>query len=214
MKRFFACLLALSMLLACLSASAETATPAEATPATPSEAADEGILMHGYLSPYAGYYIGVPAEWALIGAGSHQENLDQAYELLPDMDVDGLRKKMTAENDVLIAASKDGASLVLNYGKADGASNEDLIDSLDTLKKALTAQCPGIKFSDDCGKYEFNTLANLLYIGADYNGYEIRQYFMVAGENMYIFTFTGVTKQIAEVVLSTFRMQSASNSGK
>ena len=203
MKRFFACLLALSMLLACLSASAETATPA-----TPSEAADEGILMHGYLSPYAGYYIGVPAEWALIGAGSHQENLDQAYELLPDMDVDGLRKKMTAENDVLIAASKDGASLVLNYGKADGASNEDLIDSLDT------AQCPGIKFSDDCGKYEFNTLANLLYIGADYNGYEIRQYFMVAGENMYIFTFTGVTKQIAEVVLSTFRMQSTSDSGK
>lgn len=52
MKRFFACLLALSMLLACLSALAETATPAEATPATPSEAADEGILMHGYLSPY------------------------------------------------------------------------------------------------------------------------------------------------------------------
>ena len=37
---------------------------------------------------------------------------------------------------------------------------------------------------------------------------------MVAGENMYIFTFTGVTKQIAEVVLSTFRMQSASDSGK
>mgnify|MGYP004465631047 FL=1 len=214
MKRIFACLLALSMLLACLSVTAETATPAEATPATPSEAAEEGILMHGYISPYAGYYVGVPAEWALIGAGSHQENLDQAYELLPDMDVSGLRRKMTAENDVLIAASKDGASMVLNYGKADGASNEDLIDSLDAFKKALTAQCPGIKFSDDCGKYEFNSLANLLYIGASYNGYEIRQYYMVAGENMYIFTFTGVTKQIAEVVLSTFRMQSTSDSGK
>ncbi len=212
MKRFFACLLALLMLLASLSVSAETAaTPVEATK---SEAADEGILMHGYISPYAGYYVGVPAEWALIGAGSHKENLDQAYELLPDLDVSGIRKKMTAENDVLIAASADGASLVLNYGKADGASNEDLIDSLDTFKKALTAQCPGIKFSDDCGKYEFNSLANLLYIGANYNGYEIHQYYLVAGENMYIFTFTGVTKSIAEVVLSTFQMRSTSESGK
>lgn len=207
MKRVFACLLTLSILLACLPVMAETA-------ATPSEAEDEGILMHGYISPYAGYYVGVPAEWALIGAGSHQENLDQASELLPDMDVDGIRKKMTAENDVLIAASADGANMVLHYGKADGASNEDLIDSLDAFKNALSAQYPGIKFSEDCGKYEYNSIANLLYIGADYNGYEIRQYYMVVGENMYIFTFTGVTQQIAEVVLSTFQMQSKSDSGK
>lgn len=212
MKRFFACLLAILMLLASLSVSAETvATPVEATA---SEAVDDGILMHGYISPYAGYYIGVPAEWALIGAGSHQENLDQAYELLPDMDVDGIRRKMNAENDVLIAASADGANLVLNYGKAEGASNEDLIDSLDTFQKALSAQCPGIKFFDESGKYEMNSLVSLLYIAASYNGYEIRQYYMVAGENMYMFTFTGVTKQIAETVLSTFRMQSSSDSGK
>lgn len=214
MKRFFACLLALSMLLACLSASAETATPAEATPATPSEAAEGEIRMQKYLSPYAGYIVSVPVEWALIGVGSRQENLDQAYKVLPDLDVDEIRKKMTAENDVLIAASKDGASMVLNYGKADGATGENLIDSLDAFKKALTAQCPGIKFSDDCGKYELNFLTNLLYIGASYNSHEIRQYYMVAGENMYIFTFTGVTKQIAEIVLSTFWVKSTSDSGK
>lgn len=208
MKRIFACLLALSLLLVCLPVCAETA-------ATPSELGEEDILMHGYISPYAGYYVGVPAEWALIGAGSHKENLNQANELLSDiMDVDEIRKQMTAENDVLIAASADGASMILNYGKAEGASNDDLIDSLDAFKSALSEQCPGIRFSDDCGEYEHNSLVNLLYIGADYNGYEIRQYYMVAGENMYIFTFTGVTQQIAEVVLSTFQMQSTSESGK
>ena len=199
MKKWFCALLALILTLSACALS-EDATPGE----IPALGEDE-ILMHGYISPYANYYVGVPSDWALIGAGSTPDNISQAEETIDDS-VSALIKGMTAENDVLFAVSPKGENLILTYGVAEGATNEDLIRSLDTFKKELSAKYTGIRFADDCGGYKLNDITEILYIGANYNGHDIRQYYIASGVTLYVFTFTGVSADIAGVVLSTFHL--------
>lgn len=199
MKKLLAILLALMMLVSGISAFAEET-------ATPGELGENQILMHGYLSPYCHYYIGVPAEWALIGAGSTPENINQAYEIVDD-DVSGIISQMSAENDILFAVSAAGENLVLTYGPAEGANNDHLIKEIEVFKNTLISNYPGIKLSDDCGSYTFNGVVDIMYIGANYNGHAIRQYYLASGSTLFIFTFSGVSKDMAETVLSTFNIQ-------
>lgn len=199
MKKLFCAILALILAMgAC--ALGEAASEGEAP-----QLAEDEILMHGYISPFAGYYIGVPSDWALIGAGSTPDNIDQAEETI-DESVSALRAGMSAENDVLIAVSPKGENLILTYGTAEGATNEDLIRSLDTFKKELSAKYTGIRFANDCGGYKLNDITEILYIGANYNGHDVRQYYLASGVTLYVFTFTGVSAEIAGVVLSTFHL--------
>ncbi len=71
-------IIAFIMLIACLFsayACAEDATPVEPLP-------EGSFYVHGYKNTLTGYYVAVPAEWALIGRDSVQGNLDQAYEIM------------------------------------------------------------------------------------------------------------------------------------
>lgn len=199
MKKWLCALLALILTLGTC-ALGESATPGEVP-----ELGEDEILMHGYISPYANYYIGVPSDWALIGAGSTADNIEQAEEIVEES-VSALIAGMNAENDVLFAVSPKGENLILTYGNAEGATNEDLIRSLDTFKKELSANYTGIRFTDDCGSYKLNDITEILYIGANYNGHDIRQYYVASGLTLYVFTFTGVSANIAGVVLSTFHL--------
>lgn len=208
MKKILSFFLAFAMLLCvfCVGEEAnvneEDVTP---QPTAPVLAEDE-ILMHGYLSPYMNYYVGVPAEWALIGAGSTPDNIAQAEEISQES-VRTIIANMNKDNDVLFAVSAAGETMVLTYGDAAGATNEALIDALDEFKARLSAKYVGIKFDNDCGSYELNEFSRILYIGATYNGRNIRQYYISSGVTMYIFTFTNVTKSIADTVLSTFNLR-------
>ena len=199
MKKLLSILLAVTLLISCLSAIAEES-------AAPGELGENQILMHGYMSPYRRYYIGVPAEWALIGAGSTPENITQAYDIVDD-DISGIVSQMSADNDILFAVSAAGENLVLTYGSAEGASNDSLIDEIEAFKNVLIANYPGIKLADDCGTYSYNGVVDIMYIGANYNGHSIRQYYLASGTILYIFTFSGVSKEIAETVLSTFNVE-------
>ena len=199
MKRFFAILLVMCLLCTCWAEETETETET-------AELGEGEILMHGYISPFANYYIGVPAEWCLIGAGSTGENLSQASEELEDVDVYGLYNQMKAGNDVLYAVSPSGEGLILTYGSSSGVGNDAIVDSLDEIKAALSEQYSGVVFDEDSGSYTYNSIYEILYIGMNYKNRNIYQYYLVTGTVMYIFTFFGTSSDIAETVLSTFSM--------
>ena len=74
MKKIFSILFVLMFVLSAC-AFAETASPAE--PLKEGE-----MYFHGYKNSNTGYYVGVPAEWALIGMDSTGANLDHAYEVM------------------------------------------------------------------------------------------------------------------------------------
>lgn len=199
MKKLLGILLALTMLLAACAVSETSASPAEPLP-------EGSMLFHGYISEAAGYYVGVPAEWALVGAFSHPENLDEACKIMDEYEVKQLHSTLSAENDILFAFSESGEQMVLVYGPSDGVTSDVLIEEAGALKRMLTAEYVGITFEDDCGSYTINDLVEVLYIGCQYNGNTIYQYYIPAGKNIYVFTFVNVEKIIAQSVISTFNL--------
>lgn len=200
MKKLVSLLLILASVLLPVSAFAETA-------ATANEPLEDGqMYFHGYISEAAKYYVGVPAEWALVGASSYPEHLEQAYDILGYTEVKELHSQLNAENDILFAFSAKGEQMVLVYGESDGVTSDTLIDEMDALKRMLSAEYIGIEFESDSGKYTVNELIDILYIGAKYYGNTLYQYYMPVGANIYVFTFVNVEKQIAQAVVSTFNM--------
>lgn len=199
MKRVLALVLAFCLLISCAAWAENAAEDA------PAELGENEILMHGYIDPYVGYYVGVPAEWALIGAGSTLDDINQASDII-DESVSAIIAQLTADNDILFAVSPSGENLILTYGSAAGATNADLIDSMAAFQKELSANYPGIRFTDECGSFKINDISEILLIAANYNGHDIRQYYMTSGTTMYIFTFTGVSADIAYAVLSLFHV--------
>jgi len=197
MKRILAIILAVLMFTVCLAENSENA-------AEPVQLAEGEILMHGYISPYADYYIGVPAEWAIIGAGSTNENMTEASNMLENLNVYGIQKEMTKDNDVLYCISADGKGLILTYGKSEGVTNDKLVERLDEFEASIEAACPGVKFDEDSGAYTYKSVYELLHIGMNYKGRDIDQYYMITGTYLYVFTFFGTTAEIADTVLSTF----------
>ena len=207
MRKFIALLLTLALLTG--AAFAEETAPAENAPAEePVVLGENEILMHGYISPYNDYYIGVPAEWYILGAGSLNENLSEASEALEDVNVYSLVKQFDKENDVLVCLNADStAGLVLTYGPSSGVTNDRMIDSLGEIESAIKAACPGVTFKDESGSFDFKSVAAILMISMNYKNRDILQYYVVSGSQMYIFTFFGTTRTIAETVLTTFTIQ-------
>jgi len=201
MKKFFAVLLALAVCLFCFSALCEES----ATPSQP--VAGEGeILMHGYISEAANYYVGVPATWALLGASSHEEHIAQAEDILGYSEVKSIRQNLSSENDILFAFSADGEQMVLNYGPSDGVTSDVLIKRMGELQSLLKTQYKGITFKEDSGSYTLKEIISILYIGAEYNGNDIDQYYMPVGESIYVFTFVNVEDVYRQAVFSTFHL--------
>lgn len=207
MKKFIAFLLTLTLLFS--AAFSEQSAPAEDVPAEePVVLGENEILMHGYISPYNDYYIGVPAEWYILGAGSLNENLAEASEALEDVNVYSLVKQFDKENDVLVCMNADStAGLVLTYGPSAGVTNDRMIASLGEIESAIKAACPGVTFKEESGSFEFKSVAAILMISMNYKGFDILQYYVASGSQMYIFTFFGTSRTIAETVLSTFTVQ-------
>lgn len=207
MKKYIAFLLTLTLLFS--AAFSEQSAPAEDVPAEePVVLGENEILMHGYISPYNDYYIGVPAEWYILGAGSLNENLAEASEALEDVNVYSLVKQFDKENDVLVCMNADStAGLILTYGPSAGVTNDRMIASLGEIESAIKAACPGVTFKEESGSFEFKSVAAILMISMNYKGFDILQYYVASGSQMYIFTFFGTSRTIAETVLSTFTVQ-------
>lgn len=200
MKKLIAIILALTLLI-CGGVSEETTD-------APLQAGENEILLHGYISPYKNYYIGVPAEWAILGAGSNDVNLTEATEMLEDVNVYGFARQMTADNDVLLCMAEEAkAGLIVNYGPCSGVTNDRLIKSLDEIEAAIKAACPGITFKEESGSVEFKSVAEILLISMNYKNRDILQYYVVNGSDLYLFTFFGTSRTIAETVLTTFTIQ-------
>ena len=198
MKKLLALFLAF-MLLFCCALSEETAEE------EPLVAGEGEILLHGYISPYKDYYIGVPAEWAIMGAGSTNENLSSASEMLEDLNVYDFVRRLNAENDALVCLSEDGASgLILVYGPCEGVTNDAMVKALPEIQAAIKGAFSGVTFKDNCGAYEFKSLAEILNINMTYKGRDFIMYYVVNGTDMYIFTFFGTDSQIAQTILTTF----------
>ena len=200
MKKLIAIILALTLLI-CGGVSEETTD-------APLQAGENEILLHGYISPYKNYYIGVPAEWAILGAGSNDVNLTEATEMLEDVNVYGFARQMTADNDVLLCMAEEAkAGLIVNYGPCSGVTNDRLIKSLDEIEAAIKAACPGITFKEESGSVEFKSVAEILLISMNYKNRDILQYYVVNGTDLYLFTFFGTARTIAETVMTTFTIQ-------
>ena len=171
------------------------------------EEAEEGILMHGYIDPYTKYYIGVPAEWALIGPGSVPENLQQARGI-PGIDADAIYATVNEANPTLYALSENGEGLIVTYGKSEGVSTDSLISNLGQIKEGLLKQYPNVVFDENSGSYDLNSYSQILYVGMEYNNYyKIYQYYIAAGGRVYVFTFLGKTaemKQLSQTIMTTF----------
>lgn len=203
-------LLALLFVFILLFAAAVSEQPApETTAENETPVVGEGeILLHGYISPFKNYYVGVPAEWAIVGAGSTDANLSDANEMLEDLNVYGFVKQLTGENDVLVCVSEDGKEgLILTYGPSSGVTNDAMIKYLPEIEAAIKAEYSGVTFKDDSGSYEFKSLAEILNINMTYKNRDLIQYYVVNGQDMYIFTFFGTPSQIAQTVLTTFVVQ-------
>jgi len=198
MKKLFAFLIAVMMMVSAC-AFAETSSPAE--PLREGE-----MYFHGYINPDVGYYVGVPAEWALIGLNSTPDNLDQAYEVMGFTEVTGLLGQLNSENNILFSIASTGEQMALAYGLSDGITVDRLAEEIDAFKAMLQASYTGIEFKEDSGLVSINDLTQVLYIGAKYKSHDVSQYFMPAGSNVYIFTFTDVEKEIERAVVSTFRI--------
>lgn len=190
MKKFICAILCVVLLLSIICVNAE----------------EEGILVHGYISPFNNYYIAVPAEWSIIGAGSTSENLTQASEELEVIDVYGLYDSMNEKNDVLICLTNDNIGMTLTYGTSSGVSNDELINNVEEIKKKITEEYGTVTFSDSCGAFKFNTIAEILYIGMTYKNTAVNQFYMISGSMMYIFTFYGVGIDMCNTVMSTFSL--------
>ncbi|MBR3928392.1 MAG: hypothetical protein IKJ65_05235 [Clostridia bacterium] len=201
MKKFLALLIAV-MLMAGACAYAETATSEEPL-------AEGEMYFHGYINPAVGYYVGVPAEWALIGLNSTPQNLTEAYDIMGYTEVTALHESLNAaDNNILFSIAATGEQMVLTYGPSDGITVDRLAEEIDAFKAMLQSSFTGIEFKEDSGLVSINDLTQIMYIGAKYKSHDVSQYFMPAGSNMYVFTFTDVEKDIAEAVISTFRVDS------
>lgn len=167
------------------------------------ELGEGDILMHGYIDPVTRFYIGVPAEWSIVGPGSTAANLAQATEELENIDAYGLFKSFNESSRFLLCVSPDNKGLVVTYGASDGASNQTFIDAMDSIKAQLSGSISGLTFSDESGKYALQSSMEILYLSMTYKNTEIRQYYLVSGD-MYIFTFFGVDKILSDTIMSTF----------
>lgn len=167
------------------------------------ELGEGDILMHGYIDPVTRFYIGVPAEWSIVGPGSTAANLAQATEELENIDAYGLFKSFNESSRFLLCVSPDNKGLVVTYGASDGASNQTFIDAMDSIKAQLSGSISGLTFSDESGKYALQSSMEILYLSMNYKNTEIRQYYLVSGD-MYIFTFFGVDKILSDTIMSTF----------
>ena len=200
MKKLIAILLALTLII-CGAVSEETTD-------APLQPGENEILMHGYISPYKNYYIGVPAEWAILGAGSNDINLSEASELLEEVNVYGFVKQLTQDNDVLLCMdAEEKAGLIVTYGPCSGVSNDRLIKSLNEIEASIKAACPGVTFKEESGSVEFKSVAEILMISMNYKNRDILQYYVVNGTDLYLFTFFGTARTIAETVMTTFTIQ-------
>ena len=200
MKKTMSILLALLLLALPVWAEEADATGAGETP----ELEEGQILMHGYIDPYVNFYLGVPAEWAILGPGSTAANLTEASEIMEDADVYGIFRSFTEDNAVLICRSADGAGVTVSYGSSDGVSNETLVGSLEEIQAELKSAYSGLSFKEDCGAYSFKSVTDILYIGMTYKNTDFYQYYLVSGEQLYIFTFFGTALELAQTVMSTF----------
>ncbi len=200
MKKILAALIAVLMMVSAC-AFAETASPEEPL--------QEGeMYFHGYINNVVGYYAGVPAEWALIGRHSTPDNLTQAYEVMGYTEVTALLESLTDENDVLFTIASTGEQMVLTYGQSDGITVDRLAEEIDAFKAMLGSSYTGIEFKEDSGLVSINDLMQAMYIGAKYKSHDVSQYFIPAGSNVYVFTFTDVEKSIEHAVISAFRVDS------
>lgn len=193
-------LIALVMLIACIfcaSAFCETATPTEPLP-------EGSFYVHGYRNALTGYYVAVPAEWALIGLDSIPGNLEQAYEIMGFSDVSALMNQLSEENDILFSVASTGEQMVLTYGLSDGITCDKLVEEIDDFKSMLKASYTGIEFKEDSGSVTIGELTQVMYIGAKYKGHDISQYFLPAGDHVFVFTFTDVETEMEHNVISTF----------
>ncbi|MBQ2433277.1 MAG: hypothetical protein II266_02515, partial [Clostridia bacterium] len=173
------------------------------------EPLEEGTMyFRGYINSAVGYYAGVPAEWALIGRFSTPENLSQAYEIMGFTEVTALTESISEENDILFAVSSAGEQMAITYGQSDGVTVDRLADELDAFKAMLQSSYIGIEFKEDSGLVSINDLMQAMYIGAKYKSHDVSQYFIPAGSNVYVFTFTDVEKTIEHAVISAFRVDS------
>lgn len=198
MKKILAAVIAVMMLVTSC-AFAETASPAE--PLKEGE-----MYFHGYINNAVGYYVGTPAEWALIGLNATQDNLTQAYEVMGFSDVSALLDSLTEENNILFAVSATGEQMVLTYGQSDGITVDRLAEEIGAFKAMLQAAYTGIEFKEDSGIVSINELTQVFYIGTKYKSQDVSQYFVPAGSNVYVFTFTNVEKDVEKAVVSSFRV--------
>lgn len=198
MKKFLAALIAVIMMVSAC-AFAETASPAE--PLKEGE-----MYFHGYIDNVVGYYVGVPAEWALIGRYSTPDNLTQAYEIMGFTEVTALLESLSDENDVLFSIAPTGEQMVITYGQSDGITVDRLAEEIGAFKAMLQASYTGIEFKEDSGLVSINDLMQVMYIGAKYKTHDVSQYFMPAGSSIYVFTFTDVEENIEHAVISAFRI--------
>ena len=192
-------LIILALLLALSAAFAEQ--PEQQPPQQ--ELGEGDILMHGYIDPVTRFYIGVPAEWSIVGPGSTAANLAQATEELESIDAYGLFKSFNESSRFLLCVSPDNKGLVVTYGASDGASNQTFIDAIDSIKAQLSTSISGLTFNEESGKYALQSAMEILYLSMTYKNTEIRQYYLVSGD-MYIFTFFGVDKILSDTIMSTF----------
>ena len=198
MKKLIAFILSI-VLIFCTCAFAETATTEEPLP-------EGSFYVHGYKNALTGYYVAVPAEWALIGRYSTADNLSQAYEIMGYSDVSALLNQLSEENDILFCTASTGEQMVLTYGLSDGITCDRLVENMDGFKAMLQAAYMGIEFKEDSGAVTFNELMQVMYIGAKYKGHDVSQYFLPAGDHIYVFTFTDVEKTMEQNVISTFNI--------
>ncbi|MCR4576913.1 MAG: hypothetical protein K5784_03280 [Clostridiales bacterium] len=192
-------LIILALLLALSAAFAEQ--PEQQPPQQ--ELGEGDILMHGYIDPVTRFYIGVPAEWSIVGPGSTAANLAQATEELESIDAYGLFKSFNESSRFLLCVSPDNKGLVVTYGASDGASNQTFIDAIDSIKAQFSTSISGLTFNEESGKYALQSSMEILYLSMTYKNTEIRQYYLVSGD-MYIFTFFGVDKILSDTIMSTF----------
>ena len=195
--------LLLLFLAVCLLLSASLAEQPDEQQPVQQELGEGDILMHGYIDPVTRFYIGVPAEWSIVGPGSTAANLAQATEELESVDAYGLFKSFNDSSRFLLCVSPDNKWLVVTYGASDGASNQTFIDAIDSIKSQLSGAISGLTFSDESGKYSLQSSMEILYLSMTYKNTEIRQYYLVSGD-MYIFTFFGVDKTLSDTIMSTF----------
>lgn len=201
MKKFISIVLALSLVLCALAYSEEA--PAATTPA---ELEEGQMYFHGYISEIGNYYVGVPQEWAPIGANSPAAYIEQAEAFMDYYTVRDIISSVNAQNDVLVAAAPTGESLVLIYGPSEGTTNESLINNMESYQETLLLSHPGIQLTEDSGSFKVTELSSVLRISAVYMNHKVDQFYLAAGTQLFIFTFIDTDIDVAQAVLTTFQL--------